>query len=164
MLPTSCGVCFTGHRPGRLGLSKQNEDELRFRLHQHIVKAVDEGFCNFYCGMAMGADIIAGELTAALREQFPELRLIAVVPFAGQCSRWPESWQRRWRALLSRADEQVILSPTYQQGCFQTRNRYMVDRAQRVIAVYDGSQKGGTFSTICYARKQGREIETVAPQ
>lgn len=164
MLPSGRAVCFTGHRPDRLGLSKQNEDELRFRLHQYIVKAIDEGFTDFYCGMAMGTDIIAGELTAALRCQFPELRLIAVLPFAGQCRGWPENWQRRWRALLSQADERVVLAQSYQQGCYQTRNRYMVDRAQRVIAVYDGSRKGGTFSTLCYARRQGLEVEVIALQ
>ena len=34
----------------------------------------------------------------------------------------------------------------------------------KVIAVYDGSQEGGTHMTITYARKKGVPVELIAPQ
>lgn len=38
------------------------------------------------------------------------------------------------------------------------RNRYMVALSSRIIAVYDGREKGGTFFTIRYAHTMEREI------
>ena len=41
------------------------------------------------------------------------------------------------------------------------RNRYMVDRSCRIIAVYNGIPKGGTFSTLAYAMKQGLNTDII---
>ena len=41
------------------------------------------------------------------------------------------------------------------------RNRYMVDRSSRLIAVYNGVPKGGTFQTLAYAMKKGLTIHTI---
>ena len=41
------------------------------------------------------------------------------------------------------------------------RNRYMVNRSQRVIAVYDGRNYGGTFHTMRYAQSLGRDIRII---
>lgn len=157
-------LCFTGHRPDKLSSYLRDVDELRMRLQQRIIQAVSEGCTVFYCGMALGIDIMAGELVASLRQQYPELRLIAVVPFPGQSRNWPLSWRRRWDALLRLADEKIVLYPTFQRGCYQARNRYMVDRSERVIAVYDGSPEGGTCMTVTYARKKGVPVEIISPQ
>ena len=35
----------------------------------------------------------------------------------------------------------------------------MVDRSVRLIAVYDGAPKGGTFNTLAYAMRQGLKID-----
>lgn len=39
------------------------------------------------------------------------------------------------------------------------RNRYMVDRSSLLIAVYDGTPKGGTMNTLAYCRAKGLEID-----
>lgn len=39
------------------------------------------------------------------------------------------------------------------------RDRYMVDKSDFVIAVYNGQQKGGTYYTINYAKQLKRPIE-----
>ncbi len=39
----------------------------------------------------------------------------------------------------------------------------MIDRSQRVLAVYDGRQSGGTFSAIQLVLKSGRELRTISP-
>ena len=42
------------------------------------------------------------------------------------------------------------------------RNRYMVDHAAMVIAVYDG-QAGGTRRTVEYALRRGLPVVLVSP-
>ena len=41
------------------------------------------------------------------------------------------------------------------------RNRYMVAQSQRVIAVYDGREKGGTLFTMRAAHVNEREVRVI---
>jgi len=44
---------------------------------------------------------------------------------------------------------------------YMKRNRNMVSQADRVIAVYDGREKGGTVSTIRMVHAQRKEMREV---
>lgn len=55
---------------------------------------------------------------------------------------------------------------TLADNCFMVmfqRNRWMVDHASFVIAVYNGSGKGGTAYTVDYARKTNRAVIQIDP-
>ena len=41
----------------------------------------------------------------------------------------------------------------------QKRNMYMVDRADLVLAIWNGEEKGGTWNTIRYARKKEKALQ-----
>ena len=43
------------------------------------------------------------------------------------------------------------------------RNRFLVDHAAALLAVYNGERRGGTAATMRYAQKMGREIITIDP-
>ncbi len=43
------------------------------------------------------------------------------------------------------------------------RNRFLVDHASMLLAVYNGVRRSGTGATVNYARKQGREIIVIDP-
>lgn len=43
------------------------------------------------------------------------------------------------------------------------RNRYLVDHAACLLAVYNGERRGGTAMTVRYARKLGREVIVLNP-
>ena len=109
--------------------------------------------------MAMGFDIIAAEAVLDVMKLRPDLglRLIACVPYIEQASAFPTDWKERYDRILSECDRVILLSDRYYRGCFQARNRYMVDNSDFVIAYYDGSP-GGTRSTVKYAEKKGRSI------
>ena len=159
----STTVCFTGHRPERICSpfleSSETVEKVKLFLHNSILSAVNDGYTHFLCGMAQGVDLWAGELIVSLKEQFPDLQLIAVVPYPGQELGWPAGWQTRYRALMKYVDETIVISPEYTKGCFHQRNRFMVDNSSRLIAVFDGEKKGGTAFTIGYAKKSGVSTE-----
>ena len=66
----------------------------------------------------------------------------------------------RYRGLLERCDEVNVLEAVYTSGCMLRRNRAMVDAADVVLTVFDGSE-GGTAATIRYAERRGVEIVSV---
>ena len=43
------------------------------------------------------------------------------------------------------------------------RNRFLVDHAATLLAVYNGERRGGTAAAVRYAQKMGREIIMIDP-
>lgn len=151
--------CFSGHRPPRLPWGDREEDprcqDLKARLAQALDQAYQEGYRHFLCGMAQGTDLYFCQAVLDLRQRHPEVTLEAAIPFAGQADRWPPADQRRRLALLDQCDLETVVQHTYSPGCMSRRNRYMVDHASLLIAVYDGIPQGGTLNTLAYAIRKG---------
>lgn len=147
-------AAFTGHRTydGSAGdLLRRTVGELYAR-----------GYRTFLSGMAVGFDLAAAEAVAACRDTMPGLRLVAVVPFAGQEVRFPAAGRERYRRVIAAADEVVVLSPVFHRGCYAVRNDYLVDHSSAVVAWYDGSA-GGTHYTVRCAKRRGAEVLHLHP-
>lgn len=142
-------AAFTGHRTYR-GEAAQALAALLSDLHA-------EGYRRFLCGMALGFDMAAAEAVLALRAAHPEVRLVCVVPFAGQDRRFPAVEQERYRRILEAADETVVLRDDYRPDCYARRNDCLTDGASAVVAWYDGSS-GGTHYTVRRARRLGLRV------
>lgn len=93
----------------------------------------------------------------------PGLRLVAVVPFPGQASRFSAADHERFHRVLAAADRSVTLSPSYHAGCYAVRNNYLVDHASLLVAWYDGSP-GGTHYTVRRALARGLELVNLHSQ
>lgn len=150
-------VCFTGHRPEKL---TRPEAEIKRALKKAIRQAADEEMTVFISGMARGADIWAAEQVLKLRDAGYPLKLICACPYEGFEAAWSLDWQQRYHAVLAAADLVRYISLAYRRDCFQRRNRWMVDHATRVIAVYNGTASG-TRNTIAYARQAGVPVVTI---
>ena len=158
---TTC--CFTGHRPNKLPWGNNESDprcaDLKARLGAALETAYADGYRHFLCGMALGCDLYFCEAVLDLRDRFGDVTVEAAVPCEEQSARWRERDRNRYFALLERCDYETLVQHHYTAGCMQRRDRYMVDRSQRIIAAYDGRTLGGTMYTLTYALRQG--LETV---
>ena len=125
--------CFTGHRPEKLGLS---QERVEAALKREIHRAVGEGYTTFLTGMSRGVDLWAARLVLEERRAAPEIRLVCAVPYRGFSDRWSAPWRRLYREVLEQAAEARVFFPSFSYRAFAVRNRWMVDRADRVIAVY----------------------------
>ena len=97
--------------------------------------------------MARGCDLYFGELVLEVKRDWPDITLEAAVPCPTQADAWPAEERARWQRLLENCDYETMVQNQYSPGCMMRRNRYMVDHASLLIAVYDG-QSGGTRSTV----------------
>ena len=61
------------------------------------------------------------------------------------------------------ADDVVYVSRECHDSCMLERNRYLVDYAACLLAIYNGEWRGGTAMTVRYAKKLGRKIVIIAP-
>ena len=142
-------ITFTGHRI----IPFIRQEEVRTQLTTVVALAYKSGITCFYCGMALGFDLMAAE--------FSDIQLIAVVPFSGQSSRWTSSEQERYHRILSQANKVVTLSKDYFRGCLLRRNDYMLSHSCSVIAYYDGKPKGGTFYTVRKAERMKMNVVNI---
>ncbi len=159
--------CFTGYRPHKFGFPFEAKNEDYIKLENKLVDAVfslpNENCFTFYCGMAMGFDILAGEIVALLKKtcKTAKIELVAVIPFEKQSEKFDNEWKTRYDRLLKKTDRIIYVSREYHRGCFAHRNKYMVDNSDFVITWFDG-QNGGTASTLNYAQKCGKKIINLA--
>ncbi len=152
---------FTGHRSQKLPWGGNELDprclELKTRLADTLEAVYSAGFTHFICGMAEGTDLYFCEAVLALREEHPEIRIEAAIPFAGQSSRWPMVQKERYNRLVAACDTVTVLQDEYTPQCMMHRNKYMVDHADILIACYSG-QSGGTLNTMRYALQKDVQI------
>ncbi|MCI8827964.1 MAG: DUF1273 domain-containing protein [Ruminiclostridium sp.] len=163
---TTC--CFTGHRPDRLPWREREDDPrclaLKAQLRQAVEQAYGQGFRHFICGMARGADLYFCEAVLALAQEKPDLTVEAAIPFTDQAAHWPEADQARRAALLDCCHYETVVQHRYSPSCMARRNRYMVDHSALLLAVYDGTPKGGTAGTLAYALQQGLDTLILDPR
>ncbi len=147
-------VCFSGHR----NVSFAKRKKLKQCLKLQIAKAYADGYRNFFCGMAMGFDLLAAEAALSLQSELKDLQVIAVVPFQSQSERWSLEVRAKYESILRIVDNVVILSERYYDGCLLRRNDYMIKRCTRLIAYFDGNPRGGSFYTVREGVRQGLEV------
>lgn len=149
--------CFTGHR-------KMNDaDILKIIgiLEDEIVKLIKDGYQYFGSGGAIGFDTIAAETILKLKNNYPHIKLILVLPCERQTRFWNSRDKMRYDTIKSRSDKVVYISREYNPECMYKRNRHLVDYSSMCIC-YLKESKGGTAYTVHYARKNGLQIRNIA--
>ena len=161
-------VCaFTGHRPNKLPWRYDETDSrcvaLKAVLMEQITLLVEAGVTQFLSGMAEGTDVFCAEIILALREKNPAIKLHCILPCTAQAEKWSASSRDLYRSILERADSIVYVSRDYHKNCMLDRNRFLVEHASTLLAVYNGVRRSGTGATVNYARTMGREIIVIDP-
>lgn len=169
-------ICITGYRPSKLPgkygyniysaayveLSKVIRDILSMEL---LLNPDDHLEC--ISGMALGVDQCFVKTADEFRKS-PSMRgffisITAAVPCRGQEVKWPIHSRETYHEILSLCNTvNYIHNGSFTPSCMEERNRWMVDRSDAVIAVWDG-QKGGTANCIRYAKNKGKRIWCINP-
>lgn len=165
MIKTTCA--FTGHRPKSFPW-KYDETApgcvlLKEVLAAQIKTLSDRGVTDFLSGMAQGTDIWCSQIVLGLKKENPALKLHCVLPYEGQADNWPTLAQECYFSILEQADRVVYVHREYHKSCMLERNRYLVDHASFLLAVYNGTWRSGTGATVRYAQKLNRAIIIVNP-
>lgn len=158
--------CFSGYRPEKLPWRTDEQDPrcaaLKARIRGACAAAYASGIRHFICGMARGSDMYFLEAVFQLQEQFPDITTEAAIPCETQAAGWTEAERDRYFGLIEKCDLESMISRAYTKDCMIRRNKYMVDHASLLIAVYDGTL-GGTMQTVHYAQKKGLEVVILPP-
>ncbi len=140
---------FSGHR--NLG-----SDFNRAELNRVIKKLIEGGFNTFLVGMAVGFDTECFKILEKFRKTEP-IKIIACIPCESQDYKFTENQKEEYKRMLLSADEKIYVSKEYTKNCMFKRNMFMVDSSS-VLVAYLNSDRGGTFQTVNYAKRQNLQI------
>lgn len=153
---------ITGHRPNKLGgyNNKTNRSAaIKANLFVFFKSQKPEWLVS---GMALGVDQWAVEVALELG-----IKVKAFIPCAGQEKLWPAKAQEEYHELLA----QIVLAggnviqlsnDPYRKELMHARNGSIVEVADTMLAVWDGSP-GGTGNCVWQAKKAGRIIYQLHP-
>ena len=152
-------IAFTGHRPEKLGgYNSQNPMQVWVfgQLKDTLVRLAPTKCIS---GMALGVDQIAARVCSYLK-----IPWTAAIPFVGQEAIWPcESQQDYWDLIRKATDVMVCSSGGHSSEKYQIRDEWMVDHADLLVAVWDGT-RGGTGNTVKYAKLVKKPIWRIDPK
>lgn len=148
--------CVTGHRD----IPQKEINYVKAALRREIDRAIADGYTCFMSGFAEGADQYFVEIVMELQKDNSALKLIAVIPYQKRL----DSLKNKTRTyeMLEACTDIVVIREEYQPSVYSHRNRYMVEHSDRVIAVYDGREKGGTVKTIRFAHLMKKELREIS--
>ncbi len=135
-------VAGTGHR------SENCEDESIVRTKIRVKLQYTAGITTVVTGMANGYDLWLGDEALLLG-----IEVIAARPWAGHQPRKED--RELYDRIIAAASRVVNVNESQKYPgawCYQKRNEWMVDHADAVMAYWDGTEDGGTWNCIEYAR------------
>jgi uncharacterized phage-like protein YoqJ len=152
-------LAVTGHRPDKLwGYDYRHPkwQALKEILKQKILQY---GATKVISGMALGVDTVFA--LAAIELGIP---VAAAIPCRNQERAWRPESQKLYHEILNHplVTKYLVTDAPYRAELMQIRNEWMVDRCDRLIAVWNGTP-GGTANCIAYAKKEGCPIDYIDP-
>lgn len=147
--------CITSHRD----IPHNEVVIVKEKLCIEVEKAVSDGFTCFLCGFSEGIDQYFAELILAMRQKNSALSLIAVIPYRKRLETLKE--RPYTYELLESCSDVIIMQEEYHPSVYSHRNRYMAEHSDRIIAVYDGREQGGTVRTIRFAHQMNKELREI---
>lgn len=152
-------IAVTGHRPDKLGGYNNVEGFKAIRRHMRaFLLEAPEGEIELISGGALGIDLLW--MQTGILIDFP---VIAALPFPGYDSRWPDASRREYEKWLDKCREvRYICEAGYHPAKMQTRNEWMVQQADSLVAYWNGSA-GGTCNCVAYAQAIGCQTTIFNP-
>ena len=149
--------CFTGHRK----IPETEKPLIKERLLKAVTTLIDQGYLYFGAGGALGFDTLAAEVILDLKNTYPQIKLILVLPCYNQTLNWQFNDIAKFEEIKSKSDKVVYVSKQYTPNCMQKRNLHLVNNSSACIC-YLTKSTGGTAYTIKYAQSRGLLILNVA--
>lgn len=142
-------IAATGHRPEKLGGYGPEVAHQLIPLATRYFEGIKPSL--IISGMALGWDQAVAQAAVNLKIPF-----VAALPDGSHGNNWPQVAYQKYQSLLRKAEQVVVVSPgPYAIWKMQKRNEWMVNRCDRLVALYNGS-RGGTANCLAYAEQRGK--------
>lgn len=164
-------LVFTGHRPDKLGGVYDQDAPIYYQigtaLRQYVLKysGIVKDHVHLVDGGALGGDRTFERVAVKLKQQYPKWYTNEIaVPCANHDSRWTNDSKILYHQMLQMANKVTIVSNAqYSPELMQIRNVYMVNMADQIVALWNGTP-GGTYNAIKYALSLNKPVHVIDPR
>ena len=150
-------VCFSGHRM----IPENQRSEIYNQLLITVSILIQKGYRYFGAGGALGFDTMAAQAVLTLKQSFPHIRLILVLPCRTQADYWCTHDKEIYESIKASADKIVYISKNYTHDCMRKRNQHLVNYSSLCLC-YLKKTAGGTAYTVKYAKENNLQIINIA--
>lgn len=154
-------LTFSGHR----NLDTNKIDSIRDRVKIKIQEAYTNGYKHFMVGGALGFDmIVLEELIKYKKEHITrdvKFTVEVAIPFKNHNEKWSIHDIIKFENLLDYTNKITYTSNSYDETCYSIRNKYMVDRSDKLIVYWKPNTYGGTFNAMKHGEDKGIFIENI---
>ncbi len=150
---------FTGHR----NIVKKDYERICY-LTKVIVEMLiqQKGVTNFKIGGARGFDSIVFLVLLELKNIYPHIKLILVLPCKDQNLNWCKKDNELYYKILENADEVIYLQEKYTKDCMLKRNDKLIENSLYCVTFFrEHIKRGGTFYIINRAIKKDIKIYNI---
>ena len=153
----------TGHRPNKM-YGYNLKDTRWIELKNKFKEILKQNNCTeAISGMALGVDTVFALAVLELKNEDYPIKLHCAIPCKNHSCKWIKESIDLYNKILSKADiVKLVSDEEYKPWLMQKRNEYMVDLADKVIAVWDGTN-GGTGNCVKYANKVKKDVIRILP-
>lgn len=151
--------CFTVHRK----IPPEQYASIVKRLESVLIDLINNGYKYFGAGGALGFDTIASQTVLNLKAQYPQIKLILVLPCITQTNGWSQPDKKVYEQIKIASDKVVYTSQEYTKGCMFKRNRHLVDNSSVCVA-YLTKNQGGAAYTVNYGTQKNIKVINIAEE
>ncbi|MEM7095628.1 MAG: SLOG family protein [Actinomycetota bacterium] len=164
---TTRRIAVVGHRPPELGGYEKNPvaESVRRRLVEiFVAKAQMFERVEVLTGLQLGTETLAAEAAIESGVEF-----VAVLAFPDPAARWPKPTQAAFDELLDQAVDVVVVDSSVPKSAaeagkaFGARDRWLHDRADEAIVVFDGEHRGVGAQARSFERALGEDVWILDP-
>lgn len=159
-------IAVTGYKSFELGIFKQDEPAaqiIKKAIERELIRLLDEGLEWVVISGQLGAELWAAEAVFRLQDEYPELKLAVLAPFAGQEENWNEANKDYYESILAQADFTALVSkqPYTGPAQFVQKNRLLLHKTDGLLIVYDEEREGSPkyMHDLAKRYRDGNEYE-----
>ena len=143
------GICMNEEEQPLLGA--------RDKVMTLVQTLIALGYDSFYVNCEYGAPLWAAEFIAELKK-FNRIKLHIMIPYEEQTTKWPEEMRDRYFSVHERTDSVEMACTQYQETCYRTAERYMIDESDLLVIC---GREDSLTGAAEYAKARGIEVRTV---
>ena len=130
-----------------------------------IIKAVDQGYKSFYCGLADDFELLCLEALYEIKNVNPNLTTIGILPHFIRKSNLQEIYGVEYTAMIKKLNEtRYIFDKTTDTISLFERNKYMVNGSSLMIAYSNDPANNNILRTLKYAESQKLQIKIIGDE
>ncbi|WP_125572957.1 DUF1273 domain-containing protein [Levilactobacillus huananensis] len=137
----------TGYRSYELGVFGTEDKKLlvlKDALKKVLISKIENGTDWLITGGQLGVEQWVIEVALTLKEDYPELKIAMMTPFAEFGNNWNEANQAQLASLMSRTDfhEPVSAQPYHSPQQLRNYQEFMLTHTDEAVMVYDLEVEG----------------------